>query len=47
MPRSGRGTGHILDHAFYTIATEAGQLRFERVDDNGTVYTAEAEITVV
>jgi sulfur-oxidizing protein SoxZ len=33
--------------AFYTVATESGSLRFEWVDDTGTVYTAEAEITVV
>ena len=33
--------------AFYTVATESGQLRFEWVDDDGTAYTAEAEITVV
>jgi sulfur-oxidizing protein SoxZ len=33
--------------AFYTVATESGQLRFEWVDDAGTVYSAEAEITVV
>ena len=33
--------------AFDTTATESGRLRFEWVDDDGTVYTAEAEITVV
>ncbi|HXH12547.1 MAG TPA: thiosulfate oxidation carrier complex protein SoxZ [Alphaproteobacteria bacterium] len=33
--------------AFYTTATESGRLRFEWIDDDGTVYTAEAEITVV
>ena len=33
--------------AFYTVATESGQLRFEWVADDGTVYVAEAEITVV
>jgi sulfur-oxidizing protein SoxZ len=33
--------------AFYTVATESGQLRFEWTDDAGAVYTAEAEITVV
>ena len=33
--------------AFYTVATETGRLRFEWIDDDGTVYTAEAEITVV
>lgn len=32
---------------FYTVATESGQLRFEWIDDDGTVYAAEAEITVV
>jgi len=32
---------------FYTIATESGQLHFEWIDDDGTVYTAEAEMTVV
>ena len=32
--------------SFYTVATESGRLRFEWVDDDGTVYTAEAEITV-
>ncbi|HEX9868362.1 MAG TPA: thiosulfate oxidation carrier complex protein SoxZ [Candidatus Tectomicrobia bacterium] len=32
--------------AFYTVATESGQLRFEWVDEAGTVYRAEAEITV-
>jgi sulfur-oxidizing protein SoxZ len=31
---------------FYTVATESGRLRFEWVDDDGTVYTTEAEITV-
>jgi sulfur-oxidizing protein SoxZ len=33
--------------AFYTVVTESGRLRFEWVDDAGTAYTAEAEITVV
>jgi sulfur-oxidizing protein SoxZ len=33
--------------AFYTVATESGQLRFEWLDDDGTVYRAEAQITVV
>jgi sulfur-oxidizing protein SoxZ len=33
--------------AFYTVATESGRLRVEWVDDDGVVYTAEAEITVV
>jgi sulfur-oxidizing protein SoxZ len=33
--------------AFYTVATESGQLRFEWVDDAGTVFRAEAEITVM
>jgi sulfur-oxidizing protein SoxZ len=33
--------------AFYTVATESGQLQFEWVDDAGTIYRAEAEITVV
>jgi sulfur-oxidizing protein SoxZ len=33
--------------AFYTIATESGRLHFEWADDDGAVYTAEAEITVV
>jgi len=32
---------------FYTVATESGELRFEWVDDAGTIYRAEAEITVV
>jgi sulfur-oxidizing protein SoxZ len=32
---------------FYTVAAESGQLRFEWVADDGTVYLAEAEITVV
>ena len=33
--------------AFYTVATRSGRLRFEWVDDDGTVYATEAEITVV
>ena len=33
--------------AFYTVATESGRLHFEWLDDDGTVYTAEAELTVV
>lgn len=32
--------------AFYTVATESGQLHFEWIDDQGTTYTADAEITV-
>jgi sulfur-oxidizing protein SoxZ len=32
--------------AFYTVATESGQLQFEWMDEAGTVYRAEAEITV-
>jgi sulfur-oxidizing protein SoxZ len=32
--------------AFYTVATESGRLRFEWIDDDGTVYSTEAEITV-
>jgi sulfur-oxidizing protein SoxZ len=32
--------------AFYTVATESGQLQFEWVDEAGTVYGAEVEITV-
>jgi sulfur-oxidizing protein SoxZ len=32
---------------FYTVATESGRLRFEWQDDDGAVYAAEAEITVV
>jgi sulfur-oxidizing protein SoxZ len=32
--------------SFYTLATESGRLRFEWVDDDGSVYMAEAEITV-
>jgi sulfur-oxidizing protein SoxZ len=32
--------------AFYTVATESGRLRFEWIDDDGTVYATEAEITV-
>jgi sulfur-oxidizing protein SoxZ len=33
--------------AFYTVATESGRLRFEWIDDQGAVYAAEAEISVV
>lgn len=33
--------------AFFTVATESGRLRFEWIDDEGTVYATEAEITVV
>ncbi len=33
--------------AFYTVATESGHLRFEWIDDKGTMYATEAEITVV
>lgn len=33
--------------AFYTVATESGRLRCTWTDDNGTVYTAEADITVL
>jgi len=33
--------------AFYTVATESGRLRFEWIDDTGTVYATEADITVV
>jgi sulfur-oxidizing protein SoxZ len=33
--------------AFYTVATESGRLRFEWHDDDGTVSTAEADLTVV
>jgi sulfur-oxidizing protein SoxZ len=33
--------------ALYTVATESGRLRFEWIDDTGTVYATEAEITVV
>lgn len=32
--------------AFYTVATASGRLRFEWIDDDGSVYSAEAEITV-
>ena len=32
--------------AFYTVATESGLLRFEWLDEDGTVYHAEAQITV-
>jgi len=32
--------------AFYTVATASGRLRFEWLDDDGSVYSAEAEITV-
>jgi sulfur-oxidizing protein SoxZ len=32
--------------AFYTVATESGRLRFEWIDEDGTTYTTEAEITV-
>jgi hypothetical protein len=33
--------------AFYAVARESGRLRFEWIDDGGTVYATEAEITVV
>jgi sulfur-oxidizing protein SoxZ len=33
--------------AFYTVAIESGHLRFEWFDEDGMVYAAEAEITVV
>jgi sulfur-oxidizing protein SoxZ len=33
--------------AFYTVATESGRLQFEWIDDNGSVYATEADITVV
>jgi sulfur-oxidizing protein SoxZ len=33
--------------AFYTVATASGRLLFKWIDDDGTIYTAEAEITVV
>jgi sulfur-oxidizing protein SoxZ len=33
--------------AFYTVATASGRLQFQWIDDDGTVYEAEAEITVV
>lgn len=33
--------------AFYTVATESGHFQFEWVQDDGTIYTAEAEMTVV
>jgi sulfur-oxidizing protein SoxZ len=33
--------------AFYTVATESGRLQFEWRDDDGAIFTAEAEITVV
>jgi sulfur-oxidizing protein SoxZ len=33
--------------AFYTVATESGRLHFEWIDDDGTIYAAEADITVV
>ena len=33
--------------AFSTVVTESGRLRFEWIDDKGTVYATEAEITVV
>ena len=32
--------------AFYTVATESSRLRFEWIDDDGTIYSTEAEITV-
>jgi sulfur-oxidizing protein SoxZ len=32
---------------FYTVATESGRLRFAWIDDDGTVYATEADITVV
>jgi sulfur-oxidizing protein SoxZ len=33
--------------AFHTVATESGRLSFQWIDDDGTVFTAEAEIAVV
>ena len=33
--------------AFYTVATASGRLRFEWIDDDGTVYATEADITVL
>jgi sulfur-oxidizing protein SoxZ len=33
--------------AFYIVATESGRLRFAWIDDDGTVYATEADITVV
>lgn len=32
--------------SFYTVATVSGRLQFVWMDDDGSVYTAEAEITV-
>jgi sulfur-oxidizing protein SoxZ len=32
---------------FYTVATESGRLHFAWIDDDGTVYATEADITVV
>jgi sulfur-oxidizing protein SoxZ len=32
--------------AFYTVATESGTLEFTWTDDNGSVYSKTAEITV-
>ena len=32
--------------AFYTVATESGELAFSWVDDDGAVYSAAASITV-
>lgn len=32
--------------AFYTVATASGRFRFEWIDDGGTVYATEADITV-
>jgi sulfur-oxidizing protein SoxZ len=32
---------------FYTVATASGRLRFAWHDDDGSVYTAEADITVL
>jgi sulfur-oxidizing protein SoxZ len=33
--------------AFYTVATASGRLQFEWRDDDGVIFTAEAEIAVV
>ena len=31
---------------FYTVATESGRLQFEWIDDDGTVYSTTADLTV-
>ena len=31
---------------FYTVATESGRLQFDWIDDDGTVYSTTADLTV-